>query len=422
MAFEFRFPDVGEGIHEGTIVKWKVKLGDTVKEDDPLGEIETAKAIVEIPSPKTGVVLKLGAEEGAMIKVGDVLAVIGAAGEKYEPGQKPQTPEQPKGVGVVGELQEATGGMPLSGSASQKPAASKSSGEVNALPFVRKLAADLKVDLAKISGTGPGGRITEDDVKKAGASSIIPAASSPPSAIKKVRKYDMWGYIDHVPLKGMRKTIAAQMVKSAFTIPHVTHFDVCDVTELVAFREKQKPEAEKLGIKLTYLAYIVKATLKALQEFPTLNASLDSANDDIIVKKYFNIGIAVDTPDGLMVPVLKRIDQKSVMDCAKEIQELAEKARARKIDLMDLRGGSFTITNIGSIGGTFFTPVINHPESAILGIASMKKEAVVKDGKIEIRDMLHLGVSFDHRIIDGATAARFLNAVIAQLQNPAGIL
>lgn len=412
MAYEFRFPDVGEGIHEGTIVKWKVKIGDTVKEDQALGDIETAKAIVEIPSPKAGVILKLGAEEGGTIKVGDILAVIGVKGE----------PEigHGKGVGVVGELPEAPPDTASEASSLLKPSPIMQSGDtLNILPYVRQLAKDLMVDLTKIKGTGPGGRITEDDVRKVAASgSGIEEKKAATPVMKKVRKYDMWGYVDHVPFKGIRKTIAQHMVKSQFTAPHVTHFDQCDVTSLVKHREKEKARLEKQEIKLTYLPFIIKAVLRGLQEFPLLNASLDDANEDIVVKKYYNFGIAVDTPDGLMVPVLKGADKKSIIQIAKEIQELSEKARSRKIDLMDLQGGSFTITSIGGIGGIFFTPVINYPETAILGVASIKEMPWVVGKKIMIRKILNLGVAFDHRVVDGAMAARFLNKVMEYLKDP----
>lgn len=428
MAYEFRFPDVGEGIHEGTIVKWKVKVGDTVKEDQALGDIETAKAIVEIPSPKAGVILKLGAEEGGMIKVGDVLAVIGVKNEKYglAVANEPEIGHG-KGVGVVGDLPEAPPDSPSE--APEGRSATTSADNINILPFVRKLAEELKVDLTKIQGAGPGGRITEDDVRNEAASSsktqgkksaaalptALPAAIP---AMKKTRKYDMWGYVDHVPFRGIRKTIAQHMVKSQFTAPHVTHFDQCDVTSLVKHRDKEKTRLEKQGIKLTYLPFIIKAVLRGLQEFPLLNASLDSANEDIVVKKYYNFGIAVDTPDGLMVPVLKGADKKSIIQIAKELQELAEKARSRKIDLMDLQGGSFTITSIGSLGGTFFTPVINYPEVAILGVASIRDMPWAIKGKTVIRKILNLGVAFDHRVIDGAMAAKFLNKVMEYLRDP----
>lgn len=404
MAFEFKFPDVGEGISEGTIVKWFVRIGDEVKEDQALGEIETAKAIVEMPSPKAGIILKLGAVEGGTIRVGDILAVIGKKGEDAAPTRTPPA--------VVGSLPEGEQTMPLG---------LKSAGlELNILPYTRKLAESLNVDLTKIKGTGPGGRITEDDIKK-----IVSTTDSPAAALakagRKIRKYDMWGFIEHIPLKGIRKTVAEHMTKSLFTAPHVTHFDKCDVTELVALRGNMKKDFEAKGVKLTYLPFIIKAVIQGLKEYPLLNASLDESGESIIVKKYFNIGFAVDTQDGLMAPVIKRADTKSIFDIAKELQDLAQKARERKIDLMDLRGGTFTISNIGSIGGTFFTPIINYPEVAILGVAAIRKEPAVVNGKIEARDILHLGVTFDHRVADGAMAARFLNTVIERLGAPRGL-
>lgn len=427
MAYEFKFPDVGEGIHEGTIVKWKVSVGDEVKEDQALGEIETAKAIVEIPSPKAGMILKLGAEEGGMIKVGDVLAVIETKDEQGASLKTEAKIDHGKGVGVVGDLPEAppdtaseASNSLKSSTVSASSASSVPGAALNALPYVRKLADELKIDLSKMKGTGPGGRITEDDVQKATVASGAPAREKKTAepVMKKIRKYDMWGYVDHVPFKGLRKVIAQHMVKSQFTAPHVTHFDQCDVTSLVKHRDKEKTRLEKQGIKLTYLPFIIKAVIRGLQEFPLLNASLDETNEDIIVKKYFNIGIAVDTADGLMVPVMKGADKKSIIQIAKELQELAEKARSRKIDLMDLQGGSFTITSIVGIGGTFFTPVINYPETAILGVASIRDMPWATGKKVAIRKILNLGVAFDHRVLDGATAAKFLNKVMEYLKDP----
>lgn len=441
MAYEFRFPDVGEGIHEGTIVKWKVKVGDEVKEDQALGEIETAKAIVEIPSPKAGMILKLGAEEGGTIKVGDVLAVIGVRGETFKASEESKAAEEEighgKGVGVVGELPEAPPEESEKEAKAAPPPMPKTTiaggPEINVLPAVRKLAEELGVDLTKIQGTGPGGRITETDVRKVVSTSppAVPTAALPeaPSELssaaakakpplKKVRKYDMWGYVDHIPFKGIRKTIAEHMTLAKSKVPHVTHFDQCDVTSLVKHREKEKSRLEKKGIKLTYLHFIVKAAIRGLQEFPLLNATLDEPNEDIVVKKYFNIGIAVDSPDGLMVPVVKGADKKSIIEIAKELQLLAEQARTRKINLMDLKGGSFTITSVGSIGGTFFTPIINYPEVAILGIGVIRDIPWVSGKKIAIRKILTLGVTFDHRVADGAMAARFLNKVMEYLTDP----
>lgn len=407
MAKEFRFPDVGEGITEGEIVKWFVKVGDEVKEHQALGEVETDKAIVEMPSPYVGTVLKIGPKEGDTVKVGDILVVIGEKGENIE--SKPEV----KPAGVVGYLEEAKEETKTE-EAKEIKHETKSEEAVLATPAIRKLAKELGMDLSTIKGSGPDGRITEEDVKNA------PKGESP--ELKVMRKYDMWGYIDRMPLKGIRKIISEHMIKSAFTAPHVTHFDEVDATKLAQVREEQKKDAEMKGIKLTYLPFVVKAVVAALQQFPRMNSSLDEENETIIVKKYYNIGIAVDTESGLMVPVIKGADKKHLFDIAHEANELAEKARNRKIDLMDLKGGSFTITNIGSIGGYHATPIINYPEVAILMTGKMYEKLVLEEGKIKVKKFLPLSLSFDHRVVDGADAARFANAVKQYLENPEMIL
>ena len=398
MTKEFKFPDVGEGITEGEIVKWFVKEGDEVKEHQAIGEIETDKAIVEMPSPYSGVVLKIAIKEGETVKVGDTLVVIGEKGETVE--SKPSEAKEPalKPAGVVGYLEEA-------------PEEETKPTKVLATPAVRKLAKELNVDLSTIKGSGSGGRITEQDVR------AVAKTKEKEPELKVMRKYDMWGYIDRIPLKGIRKIISGHMTKSAFTAPHVTHFDEIDATKLAEVREEMKKEAEMKEIKLTYLPFVIKALVAALKQYPRLNASLDEENETIIVKKYYNIGIAVDTEAGLMVPVIKGADQKSIYDLAKEASELAENCRNRTIDLMDLRGGSFTITNIGSIGGIYATPIINYPEVAILMTGRMYDKLVLEDDKIKIKKFMPLSLSFDHRVVDGADAARFVNVVKQYLEN-----
>lgn len=434
MAFEFKFPDVGEGIHEGKIVKWKVKVGDTVKVDQPLGEIETDKAVVEIPSPKSGTILSLGAPEGGMIKVGDILAVIGETGEKNTvikqakpETQKTKKSDEPYTGSVVGFLEEAKEVIkqhPVEQRAAT-PSGRAQSG-IQVMPAVRVLAKKLGIDLAAIKGTGQSGMITQSDVLAAADTTVkpLPVTQStiaeslqlPSGEIKVTRKYDLWGYVERVPLTGTRKAIASHMVQSFQNTVPVTMMDKIDVTELATIREKEKEVAEKKNIKLTYLPFVVKAVLIALKEHPYLNASMEGT--DIVLKKYYNIGIAVDVEDGLLVPVLKRVDQKSIFALAMEINQLSQKARERKIDPMDLKGGTFTITNLGKDGAEYFTPVINYPEAAILGVGTLKEEVVVFEGKATLRNMLPLSLTFDHRIADGAVAARFLSVVKKHLQDP----
>jgi pyruvate dehydrogenase E2 component (dihydrolipoamide acetyltransferase) len=415
MPFEFKFPDIGEGLTEGEIVRWLVKEGDEIKEGQPLVEVETDKALAEIPSPRTGVILKILAKEKEIIKVGQVIVIIGEKGEAVA-----APPPKPKSVGVVGELEEAPEEAPAVQVRAEAVKPAFVSPHALATPAIRALAKELGTDLDKVKGTGLEGRVLEKDVRLAAE-----GKEKPVEEVKrptKVKKYDLYGYVDRIPLRGVRRSIAKAMVKSKYTAPHVTTMDEADVTELWKIREKEKKAAEKKGIKLTILPFIIKAVIAGLKEHPYLNATLDDENEEIIVKKYFNIGMATDTPEGLMVPVVKNAGDKSILHLAEELTQLAEKARNRSIDLADLKGGTFTITNYGALGGIYGTPIINHPEVAILGVGKIKDMPVVRDGKIEVRKILHLALSFDHRVVDGGEAARFLNTVIARLEDPDLIL
>jgi len=422
MAFEFRFPDVGEGIHEGELVKWLVKEGDTVKEDQPIAEIETDKAVVEIPSPKSGTILKLHFKEGETIRVGDVIAVIGEAGEAISPKATPAKIAAPP---------SSRAAVQTSASASPAPPvfAQQMSGMVLATPHTRQLARDLRVDIANVSGTGPGGRITDDDVKAAvGKASKQPVPSSP--ALDKVTRptspplsrpkvaFERYGRVIRVPFRGIKKTIADHLVETASRVVPVTHMDDADVTRLAAVREKMKPVAENKGIKLTYLSFVIKASIAALKAHRYVNVSLDEEKQEIALKQYYHIGIAVDTPDGLLVPVLRDADQYSIMDLALHLQTMAEHARDRELEVEDFRGSTFSITNLGSIGGLHFTPIINYPDAAILGIGRIQERVVQADGKFETRKILPLSLTFDHRLIDGALAANFMNTIIRHLEDP----
>jgi len=443
MALEFKFPDVGEGIAEGEIVKWRVKEGDQIKEHDVLVEIETDKAIVEIPSPAGGTVLKIFHNQGDTVKVGESLVLIGEKGESAASAPVAAKASAPaalaaapakkgpviKPAGAVGyleeapDLEEATAvSAPSSTQTQIVPSAAPS---VLVTPAVRRLARDLGIDLAKVKGSGMGGRVTEEDVrgsaKKAGISEI--KENLPQVQAKVQKKYDMYGYVDRVPLKGVRKAIAEHMVESVSKIPHVTHMDEADITILYRHREREKKLAESKGVKLTYLPFIVKACIGALKKFPMFNSMLDEEHNEIVVKKYYNIGIAVGSDNGLMVPVIKIADQKSLMAIAREIVQVAEKARSRDIDLGDLKGGTFTITNVGSIGGVFATPIINHPEVAILAVGrAVDRLSIDGEGKIRSRKIMPLSLSFDHRVVDGADAAMFMNEIKAYLEDPDRIM
>ncbi len=394
MAKEFRFPDVGEGITEGEIVRWLVKEGDEVQADQTLAEIETDKAVVEMPSPYAGTVLKLHFKEKDLVKVGQALVTIGEKGESLAAG-----PPEPH----LAVRPAAAGAAPAPG----RP------GEVLATPKVRALARELGIDIAAVKGTGPDGRITEDDVR---APRPVPAEKAP--AIKIKAKYDLYGNLERIPLRGVRRATAKKMRESLDHAAHVTHCDEADAGPIDALREKMKPEVEAGGAKLTYLPFIVKALIEALKLHPTLNATLDEDENEIVVKKYYNIGIAVDVPDGLIVPVVKFADQKSVADIAAEIQALAKAARERTLDLADLKGGTFSITNVGVIGGDFATPIINYPEVAILATMKIADRARVADGAVVVRKTLPLCLAFDHRVVDGAEAARFTKDLIRFLETP----
>lgn len=474
MVFNFVFPDVGEGIEKGILKHWKVKQGDKVKVDQPLCEVETDKAVVEMPSPKAGTILKLFHKEGDTINVGEVLVVIGEEGEKYDEKQsqplhpvraidekeekkeeKPKTPiknneSKTKGktennVGksgnktekdtgkeehytgsVVGYLEEAKETM----KENPKEAPQKEVKGVQTTLAIRKLAKDLGVDINAVKGTGAGGRVTEQDVKdavgkastvsNAKASQSMQQSDSAQSGMKITRKYDMWGYIDRIPFTGIRKIIADRMMQSQTQNASVTyHIDV-NADELSKVRESMKRDAESRGIKLTYLAFIARAIVKAGEKWPLVNASVQ--DEEIIVKKYFNIGIAVDTDKGLFVPVIKRAEGKTVLDMAKEIAVLAEKTKAGKLDIMDMKGGSITISNLGSIGIDYFTPIINPPEASIIGIGKIRDNAIVKDGKIVSGKIIPISFTADHRVVDGAYSARFLNELKGLLEKPEGLV
>jgi len=421
MAYEFRLPDLGEGIAEGELHKWLVKEGDKVEEHQEIAELETDKAVVQVPSPKSGVMIKLNAKPGDKVKVGEVLCVIGEEGEKVKevklvPKAAPKSApkETPKkkdtGTGAVGELEEAPEEEEVK--AVPKPLTKTAEPVVSALPAVRKLAKDMSVDITQIKGSGPDGRITEDDVRRGSGKAEKEAPAAPHIT------FEQFGRVLRIPLKGMRKKIAENMVLSTTTIPHVTHMEYIDVTKLVEFRQKEKKIAEEKGVKLTYLPFIIKACILALKEFPWVNSSLDEEKQEIVVKQYYNIGVAVDTPNGLMVPVIKHANEKTILEVAREIWRVAELARTREIKLKDLQGGTFTVTNVGSLGGEFATPVINYPECAILALGRIQDKPLAIEGKLEIRKVLPLSFAFDHRIIDGAMAAKFVNKLKKDLEDP----
>ncbi|MEI4771795.1 dihydrolipoamide acetyltransferase family protein [Psychrobacillus sp. FJAT-51614] len=444
MAFEFRLPDIGEGIHEGEIVKWFVKVGDEVAEDDILCEVQNDKAVVEIPSPVKGKVTEVLVSEGTVAVVGDVLIRLDAPGyedlhfkghdnevakEKTE-AQVQSTAES--GQSIEKEETKAPAKSEKTKETTEQPRVDpKGNNRVIAMPSVRKFARDNEVNISDVSGTGKNGRILKEDIEsflsgdqksEEVSSNVQGEEVSKESKVenKPSAPISLEGEFPETreKMSGIRKAIAKAMVHSKQTAPHVTLMDEVDVTELVAHRKKFKDIAAEKNIKLTYLPYVVKALVSTLREFPQLNTSFDDETSEIIQKHYFNIGIAADTEKGLLVPVIKHADRKSVFAISDEINTLAGKAREGKLSPSEMKGASCSITNIGSAGGQWFTPVINHPEVAILGIGRISEKPVIKNGEIVAAPVLALSLSFDHRMIDGATAQHALNHIKRLLSSP----
>lgn len=433
MAFQFRLPDIGEGIHEGEILKWFVKSGDKVDEDDVLCEVQNDKAVVEIPSPVAGTVEEVLVEEGTVATVGQILITFDAPG--YEDlkfkGEEENESAQPakEHAPLKYEVESSTESVPVNTKLQQEEV--DPNRRVIAMPSVRKYARDKGTEIYKVMGTGKNGRVlkadidtflaggtpspvtTKEVVLEAGAS-VVRSEQQTPSQIVPQGQYPE----TREKMSGIRKAIASAMVNSKHTAPHVTLMDEIDVTKLVLNRRKFKEVALQKGIKLTYLPYVVKALTSALKGFPALNTSLDDAAGEIIHKHYYNIGIATDTENGLLVPVVKDTDRKSIFQISSEINGLALKAREGKLASDEMKRATCTITNIGSAGGQWFTPVINHPEVAILGIGRISEKPIVRDGEIVAAPVMALSLSFDHRIIDGATAQYALNHIKRMLNDP----
>jgi len=400
LAFELKLPDVGEGVAEGEIVRWLVAEGAAVNEDDLLVEVLTDKANVEIPSPVAGTLAKILAKPGQLVKVGETIALIETAGAV--PAPPPEEVPSAAGPGKPAPPGVAAGGpSPAAGAPPQ------GGRDVLATPVARKLARDLGVDIAGVTGTGPGGRVSEDDVRKAaGPGAAVPAGPPPPMAPLERR----------VPFRGRRRMAAKKMVLSKSTIPHALLVDEADATNLLALRGAMREVAEREGVKITPLPIVVRAVVAALRNHPAMNASLDEERGEIVFKTHYDIGMAVDAQDGLVVPVIRDAGEKTLVALAREIERLAEGARAGTLGPSDLAGSTFTVTSIGSIGGLFSYPVINPPEAAILGVHKIVKRPVVRDGEIAVRDMMYLSLSFDHRLIDGGTATRFMNDIIGRIE------
>ena len=411
MSTEFKLPELGENIASADIVKVLVHEGQVIAANDGVFELETDKAVIELPCPHAGTIAKILVHQGDTVQVGQALLL------------------------VESEVEGGTGGLPAGAA---PVTGGKGGGPIPASPAVRRLARELGVDLRQVQGSGPRGRITPEDVRAVAAAPVKPppvaapaprpmvaALHTPPVAAEVPAgepAKDAWGPIRRERISKIRQTIAAQMARSASTIPHVTNFDDADVTDLEALRKGVPLGYLGANIKLTAMPFVLKAVALSLRRHPVVNASLDEENQQIIYKEYVNVGVAVDTPRGLVVPVLRNVERMSIPEIARDLATLAERARAAQFAVEDLRGGTFTVSNLGAIGGTYSTPIINHPEVALLLLGRSRWLPVVREGRIEPRLMLPLSVSYDHRLVDGAAAGRFLNEVIDLLQSPGKLL
>jgi len=403
---DFALPELGEGVYEAELVEWRVKPGETVKRGQTLMEMLTDKASMEVPAPFAGTITELKAEPGTQIKVGDVVLA-------YTPADKEEAPAAvaaPRQAPVQAEAARPSARSANGPSTSQLP--------VKAAPSVRHLARKLGIDLAQIHGSGPEGRILIEDLSNQVKQAAPPAKPAPAAPQPDYGKPGT-----RVKLQGLRRKIAERMVLSKRSIPHYTYVDECDVTELVRLREGLRDASARLGVKITYLPFFIKAVLAALKEVPVVNATFDDETNELTLHDRYDIGIAVAAPAGLIVPVLRGADRKDLFQIAREVERLSADARAGRSKLEDLRGSAFTVTSIGGIGGLFATPVINAPEVGILGIGKIVKRPVFDAaGNVRAADMVYLSLSFDHRVIDGAVGAAFGNAIIRRLQNPVALL
>jgi pyruvate dehydrogenase E2 component (dihydrolipoamide acetyltransferase) len=490
MVREFKLPDVGEGLTEAEIVTWLVEVGDTVTEDQPVAEVETDKAVVEVPSPVNGTVREIIADEGEMVPVGNVIITFDVEGEEAEPVEAAKDDDSAEEADVESTVESTD-------KSADAESGGTASGRVFAAPSARRLARELGVDIAAVEGSGPSGRVSEQDVRahaesgeknvepesdptatalsvegagreqtlaapatrkladeegvnindvptdekrdgqafvtpeqvtqyaeaqraaqEADAQAVQAEAETAPASAGPDTETTPEGEVERVPYKGIRRTIGKAMETSKYSAPHVTHHDTVVVDNLVETRKRLKPAAEEQGIKLTYMPFVVTAIVAALKQHPVLNSQLNEEDEEILVKHYYNIGIAVATDAGLMVPVVKNADEKDMLTIASDVNELASKARERSIKREEMQGGTFSITNFGAIGGEYATPIINYPETAILGLGELKQRPVVEDGEVVPKWTIPISLSIDHRVIDGADAAQFANTLMNYLENP----
>ncbi len=437
MALEFKLPDIGEGVVEGEIVRWLVKEGDLLREDQPMVEVMTDKATVEIPTPRAGRVQKLMVDAGKLCAVGQVMIVIDTGGGAEKPATQAHAPSA--AAQAAAPAPQAAKAAP-SAPAQLLSAAEAAGRKVLATPATRQLARNLGVDIRTVLGSGPGGRITRDDVKKVTGQAAAPApvqatpapVQTAPAAAPAAPKpaapaarpaqapvsVPVSAEDERIPFRGLRKKIAENMLRSKLSAAHFTYVEEVDVTDLVALRKRAQKRAQERGIKLSFLPFIIKAVVSGLKKYPILNATLDEQREEIVLRKQYHIGVAAATESGLIVPVLRNADKLSLFQIAGEIDPLAERARTGKASREELTGSTFTITSLGKLGGVLATPIINFPEVAILGVHKIKETPAVRDGQIVVRQVMNLSISLDHRIVDGYEGAMFLQHVVSLLEDP----
>lgn len=426
---EIQLPELGEGVTEGEMIKWLVKIGDKVVADQAIAEIMTDKASVEVPTPVAGTIKEFKLKEGDVAKVGVTMAVLDLDGAAVTAAPAAIAAPSAKAPTLTAPIQAPTAHAAMSAPTPAKnggggmdiypPAAASN---ILATPATRRLAREMEVDINSMRGSGVAGRVTREDVlgtKGSGATSAGTPMIAPPRPAYSSNQEQLE---ERVPLRGIRKKIAENLQMAKHIIPHFTLMDEANITALFKMREEIKPIAEKQNVKVTYLPFVMKAMIATIREYPQFNASIDDSASEIVYKKYFNMGFAADTPNGLLVPVIKDADHKSVLQLSREIVELSKKARDGKLAVHEMKGATITITNIGSVGGMYATPIINHPEVAILGMYKITEKPVVKDGKLDVIKVMNFTVTADHRLIDGAVAANFLKAFIQRIENPGALM
>ncbi|MEI6694750.1 MAG: dihydrolipoamide acetyltransferase family protein [Bacteroidota bacterium] len=422
MRYIFNFPDIGEGLDEGTIVEWYVAKGQQISAGDSLVKMETDKVVADIPSPKSGTITAIYGKVGETIHVGNALVEIeiaGISGAAAVEEAKETEAVKEEGAGVVGTLEIAGNNayLPASeeGTSANNEDVKKASKKVLATPVARAIAKEMDVNIDLVKGTGPGGRVMKEDIHTHLQKNTLPSYKTSTVVSEEER-------VELKPLSQLRKAIARNMIQSKHNAAHMTVFDEVEVSELVRVRDKYKGKFLEKEVKLSYLPFVLKATALALKKFKALNAQMDIENNQMIYKHYYNIGIAVDTEEGLIVPVIKDVDKLSIFQIAQKINEISEKTRKREITMEDMKDGTFTITSFGSIGGQFAVPVINYPQAAILGIGRIMKKPIVKGDAVVPGTIMPLSLSVDHRIVDGGETARFINQIMEYLSDPVSLI